>query len=214
MNYAAIAEFSAEIVDDAMQGFAAPKTGLLPCVVGLFAGDTAISFARATSFSEATEIRMGWCGFRLPGLAQAVALEGEVQLRCGVTNAVLLRPVVDITTVERKTRIVEQISLTEFLSGVRAQEAFPEIGQLAIFGYEHMRRHGGQSFLFAAYQTLLEREPDAATISSWSSEGLGVDDIETYLADIVESDEFRRQAVKALPGPFQAGFKFDRSLFL
>jgi len=217
MNYAPVSTFSGEIVDGALEGFAAPAKGLLPCSIGLFSGATAISYARATRFSETAEasgVRLGWCGFRLPGLAQALALEGAVEVRCSVTNAVLLKPAIDVSEVERSSRTISQVSLAEFLTLVRSEDASPDVSRLAIFAYEHMRRHGGRSFLHAAYQTLFGREPDGATMAVWSGDGLDLDGIERYLADMVASDEFQGRAVQGIPGPFQSSFKFDRSLFI
>ena len=217
MNYAAVVEFSAAVVDDAVEGFAAPRNTLQPCMVALYAGDAPVSFARAASLSaEAQEdgIRLGWCGFRLPGLPQAFALGGEIQVRCGVTGKVLLKPKVEAESIERKTRTTQSLTLTEFLTDIRNEEGCTDVADLALFAYDHLRRHGGQSFLFASYQTFFQRDPDQAAIESWSGNGLSLAGVESYLLDIVKSDEFKNRAIQTMPGPFQAGFKFDRSLFL
>ena len=217
MNYAPVSIFSGEIVDGVLEGYAAPERGLLPCSVGLFSGETAVSYARATRFSEEAEasgVRLGWCGFRLPGLAQALALEGAVEVRCGVTNAVLLKPAIDVSKVERSSRLVRQVSLTEFLTLVRSEDACPDVARLAIFASDHARRHGDRSFLHAAYQTLLGREPDSAIMAVWNGDSLDIDEIERLLSDMVESDELQGRAVQGIPGPFQSSFKFDRGLFI
>lgn len=217
INYAAVVEFSAAVVNDAVEGFAAPRNTLLPCMVALYAGDVPISFARAASLSPEAQdegIRLGWCGFRLPGLPQAFALGGEIQVRCGVTGKVLMKPKVEAASVERKNRTSKSLTLTEFLTEIRREEACADVEDLAVFAYDHLRRHGGHSFLFAAYQTFLQRDPDNAAIATWSGGSLSFEDVKAYLLDVFESDEFQTRAIQSMPGPFQAGFKFDRSLFL
>lgn len=217
LNYAPVSIFSGEIVSGVLEGYAAPERGLLPCSVGLFSGETAVSYARATRFSEEAEasgVRLGWCGFRLPGLAQALALEGAVEVRCGVTNAVLLRPTVDVSMIERSSRLVREVSLTEFLTLVRSEDASPDVARLAIFGFDHARRHGRRSFLHAAYQTLLGREPDDPTMAARNGDSLDIDAVERILSNIIASVEFRRRTVQGIPGPFQSSFKFDRGLLI
>ncbi|WP_428151633.1 hypothetical protein [Brevundimonas sp.] len=217
IHYAPVVSFSAGIVDGAIEGYAAPARGLLPSSVALFAGDTAISHVRAARFSEEAEtagVRLGWCGFRLPGLAQALALGGQIQVRCGVSNAVLMKPAVDVSAVEKSSRTVTQVTVAELLALVRSEDSCPDVQQLAVFGHDHMRRHGSVSFLFATYQTLFDRDPDSSVIEGWGGETMTLIEVATFLGEMMASEELESNAVQGIPGPFQTRFKFDRALLI
>jgi hypothetical protein len=215
INYAPVDHFSAEITDGAIAGIAAPIGGSLPCQVGLFAGDVPVAFARAARFSQEAEdaaIRLGWCGFKLQGLDQALALGGPVEVRCGASGAVLMKPKIGPEIFSASVRSPRVLSVFEAIFITRAAEGCPDVARLAVFGREHLRRHGPRGFLAATYRTILGREADPVGIAMWDGAADYASLVEQFIADMVESAEYEAIPVRVLPGPFQTAFAYDQTL--
>lgn len=216
INYAPVAHFSAETVGDSIKGIAAPADGPRPCLIGLFAGDIPVSFARAARFSEAAEkneIRLGWCGFQLPALDQAVALGGKIEVRCGVSGRSVMKPNVDVSVFGTAGRLNRVLSVVDAMRLVREAEACPDRLRLEVFAREHFRQHGPRSFLSAAYQTVLGREIDAGALAQWDHVSDHGALMTPFLERLAQSQEFVSMPYQVLPGPFQARFAFDHGLF-
>lgn len=215
INYAVVDTFSAKVVDDRIQGIAAPIGGPLPCQVGLFAGDVPVAFARAARFSQDAEdaaIRLGWCGFELPGLEQALALGGLIQLRCGASGAVLMKPKIDPDIFSTSVRSPRILSVFEAIRNTREAEACPDTKRLALFAREHLRLHGPRGVLSATYRTILGREIDPTGLAMWDHVSDLSDLVDEFIEDLVNSSEYQNMPVQVLPGPFQTAFAYDQRL--
>lgn len=215
INYAPVDHFLAEIADGILTGIAAPIGGSLPCQVGLFAGDVPVAFARAARFSQDAEdanIRLGWCGFHLPGLDQAMALGGPIEVRCGVSGAVLLKPKIDGGIFGDTVKSSRTLSVFDAIRLTREAEACPDVARLAIFGRDHLRLHGPRGFLTATYRTVLCREIDPTGLAMWDMAVDHASLVEEFLEDLTHSAEYLSLPVHTLPGPFQSGFAYDQTL--
>lgn len=209
-GYSAVAAFAlVETSDDCLRGYAAPK-GAAPALLKLTSDGTPISFSRASGYSSAAAeagLRLGWCAFQVHGLRQAFAIGDSVMLCCGVSEDVLATLSIDM--LDRAKPETAQLSAVDLVALIRAPDLCPEREQLLPFALNHYRRHGARQFIEACYQTLLGRWPeaDAPDIDF----GLKTDEyrVESYVADVLDSAEYRARWGEAIPGPFMSGFRFD-----
>lgn len=214
-TYAPVSSFVMDVVGDVYTGYAAPAGGLAPCLVVLTSDGTPIAYSRAARFSaraEADGRRRGWCGFSLPGRAIAMGLGDSVQIRCGVTDAVLAQPTFEAALLEAPAPGVGQISVIDLVALSREGESCSSIEQLAEFGREHLRKHGLHSFLHATYQMFFGRDAENEVINAWLAAPDPEAEVETFLADVVDSEENARKSFRHLPGPFQSQFRYDKGL--
>src|SRR6195952_722234 len=74
-----------------IRGIASPSAGTKPCALVLVSGKNMISTTAANTFAaeaETRQIRLGWCGFTIGGLGQALAGGKDIELRCLVSGDV------------------------------------------------------------------------------------------------------------------------------
>ena len=176
--YSAVSQFFGTIVGVNLEGWAAPDRGRAPCQVSLYSGDIPIAFCRATRFSSEAEhegVRLGWCGFALPALDQALALGGPVAVRCEVSGKVLMRPDLTPRVFNNSHKSPDLMSVFEALEYLRKQESCPDAERLAVFGRNHLRRHGAHSFLNALFRSLLSRDADTEVLQLWRHDRRGAD---------------------------------------
>lgn len=214
-RYAPVSTFVLESVGDIHTGYAAPAGGQAPCLVVLTADGTPVAYSRAARHSaraEADGRRRGWCGFALPGRALAMGLGDNVQIRCGVTDAVLAQPAFDAALLEIPAPGVSQISVIDVVKLARDGESCASVEQLAEFGRHHLHKHGLHSFLHATYQMFFRRDADNEIINAWLTVEDPDAEVETFLQDVVDSDENMAKPFRLLPGPFQSQFRYDKGL--
>ena len=213
VRYPAVDLFAAKSTGDVITGYAAPKGGVLPSVLKLMSDNVPIAYVRASRFSAEAEqagLRLGWCGFRAPGLSKAFAIGSTVTLRCAQDDRILMTVPFNedvFTSSNGSTLTAEAIILT----GGRG-EVFESVEQMLPFMRWHRDRHGQSGLVEAAYMTILGRWPDGAAVHTWSPLVDNDKGIVSMLSAIAKSDEFLRKPAHCLPGPFHQGFRFDRGL--
>lgn len=216
ITYAPVSNFVFDVLGDAYAGYAAPAGGSdAPCLVVLMADNTPIAYSRAARYSaraEADGRRLGWCGFHLPGRAMAMGMGDSVQIRCGVTDAVLAQPSFDPSVLETPGLGSRQISVIDMVALSRQDESCADVDQLAVFARYHLQKHGVHSFLHATYQMFFGRDADNEVIDAWLKATDQDAEVDGFLKGIVDSSENKAKEFRHLPGPFQAQFRYDRDL--
>lgn len=212
-NYAhsPVSVFEAAVEDGVIVGYAAPQSGS-PCLLRLSSDNLPISFAAAAGFSDAAAaagLRSGWCGFRLHGLRQAVAVGERIEISCAASGRILKTLEGGEAAMPASAPAVKSLTVLDFLAEVREPRMCVSSEQLLPFALNHYRRHGGQSFRDMAYVTLLGRWPDAAAPHVDESIEIEEERILAYVDDLIESDEFNRKWNGMIPGPFHQDFRLD-----
>lgn len=217
MTYAPVAAFELVRGGEKLQGFAAPSGGPAPCLVKLTAGETPIAFAQAGRFSAAAAaagLRLGWCGFDIPGVRQAFAIASEVTLSCGVSGETLATIPFDPALFEGGQPAESTLSVIQLLTLARDGEMAEDIAHILPFALAHLRRHGARALIEASYQTLLRRWPDGdANMNLHVEEGQTDEDaVAAHLGNMAGSAEHNSQVAPAIPGPFHQAFRYDRAV--
>lgn len=211
-GYSPVAVFVLDAVEgDVLRGYAAPRD-FEPALIKLVAGDTPIAFARAAGFSPAAEgagVRLGWCGFELPGLRQAFAISEDVKVCCGVSGENLSMISGDLVSKEVPPSV--ELSAQDLLSKVRSLDCCRTLDPLTLFALNHYRRHGARQFIEATYQTLLGRWPDSSVPDINPSPLSDEERVIFYLIDVIGSAEYGSKWGDLIPGPFSSGFRYDRT---
>ena len=83
--------------------------------------------------------------------------------------------------------------------------------ELLPFAVNHYRRHGARQFIEASYQTLLGRWPDTNAPDIDFEIDTEEKRVESYLDDMINSEEYQEKWGGVIHGPFMAGFRFDLS---
>ena len=209
-SYSPVAAFSLEDTsDDRLTGYAAPS-GRSPTLLKLTANDTPITFARGTGYSTAAAaagLRLGWCGFEIYGLRQAVAIGDDVKLICAVSGEVLAA--LSLNLLDKAPPAAVRLSAEDLVSMVRAPECCSDLEVLMPFAMNHYRRHGARQFIEASYQTLFSRWPDSQAPELDLDCETDEECVERYLMDMMESKEFALKWGDLWPGPFLSTFRFD-----
>ena len=209
-SYSPVAAFSLEDTsDDRLTGYAAPS-GRNPTLLKLTANDTPISFARGAGYSTAAAaagLRLGWCGFEVHGLRQAVAIGDDVKLICGVSGEVLAT--LPISLLDKTPPAAARLSAEDLVSMVRAPECCSDLEPLMPFAMNHYRRHGARQFIEASYQAVFGRWPDTETPDMDFTYETDEECVEYYLLDMMSSEEFSLKWEGLIPGPFLSTFRFD-----
>lgn len=215
--YAPVATCEIDIQQGRVIGHAAPAGSPAPCLIALISAETPIAYARATGFSAdaaAAGLRMGWCGFDLPGLRQAFALGDLARVICGVSGDLLQEIAADPTAFEFPLPGARTLSAADIVRLAQGGEVCDTIDQLLPFALAHRQRYGDRATIEAAYQTLLRRWPDGGAPQSID----GPDDLDAdahvlhLLTAMIDSEEFRQLWAAAIPGPFHPAFRFDRAV--
>ena len=213
MGSPAVDVFAGKSEGGVVTGYAAPRGGTLPSVLKLMSDDVPVAYVRASRFSAEAEdagLRLGWCGFRAPGLSKAFAVGSRVTLRCAHDDRVLMTvPYSEDVFSAPGGRALTAESV--ILAGGRG-ESFDSPKQMLPFLRWHRDRHGHSQVIEAAFMTLLGRWPDGAAVHAWTPRVGDDKGLVSLVTTIVESDEFLRKPVASLPGPFHQGFRFDRGI--
>lgn len=214
VTYGPVVKFELTSVGPMLAGYASPKRGDPPCLLTLTADDRPIMHACATRHSasaQAAGFRSGWCGFEIPGVAQAFAIGDRVALKCGVSGEVLAEVPLSADLLDGAEVSTETLSVNQLLLLAQRDQTCDDVTLLQPFALAHLRRHGPKVFVEAAYQTFLKRWPDAG--ADFELEGETEDEkVENYLNKMVGSEEYAGKWRGVFPGPFYPSFRFDRDL--
>ncbi|WGM32288.1 hypothetical protein [Brevundimonas sp. NIBR11] len=215
VEYGAVTTLHIESRTGLITGYATPRIGPRPAALSLTTGDTTIAVVRASRYSQTAAeagIRAGWCGFELPGLAQAFALGSDVAINCVATGKVLERLAFSPDVFEAVSPPSQPLSAAEVFFAGSLGERCSDLEQVMPFAIDHRNRHGARSFMEATYQMLLDRLPD--TVAYKQYEGVVTTDagLIEFLDDITASDEYARYPLRVMPGPFHPAFRYDRGL--
>lgn len=191
-------------------GYAAPDAGPAPCLLRLSADGVPVSAARATRYSPAAKaksVRLGWCGVRVPGLALAAAVGTRLELRCGVTGRILWRraaraPVAEMPDRNRPLTVFEIIALS------RAEDEAPSLNEIRPLLECHLASLGTASLVRATYETFLGRTAERTAVEAFG-ELTNSAMVDTVLNTVMSSAEYRDNAMRMIPGPFNAAFRYD-----
>ncbi len=215
--YSPVVKF--EIRDQAegrLRGYAAPAGGA-PCLLQLSSDSRPILYVRATRFSSAAltaGFRSGWCGFELPGLAQAFAIGDLVQVTCGVGGEVLATLSSRPDLLSGAPPVQTTLTSSDVLSLARADDMAPDLAAVLPFALTHLDKHGPRAFLEATYLTFLKRWPDESAGFELPSDKPAEAVVEDYLRSVIKSDEYAGIWADQLPGPFHPTFRYDRDLIV
>ncbi len=218
-RYSPVASFKLDDKDatdariDVLTGYAAPRTGGQPCLVTLSADDRPIVQVRAARHSDAAELaglRSGWCGFELPGLAQAFAVGDQVRVRCGVSGDVLAEVRLDPALFADRPQTLTTLTASDILAHARHSETSPDVDHILPFARAHFERYGTRPFIEATYMTLLRRWPDQTVQLEPDADLTDDQRIAAFLDEIVEGKEFTQAWGGLIPGPFHPAFRYDR----
>lgn len=195
-------------------GYAAPAGGPAPCRLILSAGETPIVVVEATSFCQDAAragVRAGWCGFTVPGLAQAFAISDDVRLTCAASAKNLATVAFDADLLAG-TGGQSRLTVSELLALARLPQTSPSLLHLMEFASEHLRRHGVRSFVERSYQTLLGRWPDASAAYDLPSGKTDDARALAYVSTLMESPEYAARWGEQIPGPFHPSFRYDKDM--
>ncbi len=210
--YPPVVTFALAQTSPRLIGYAAPKNGTKPCVLKLTADDTPIAFIRASRFSaEAFDagLRLGWCGFEIPGLAQAFAIGSRVELACAGSGAILATIPVSTAVFAARAGEVERLSAAEVIVASRSGETCEHLDQLLPFAAHHRQKFGPRAVVEATFQTVLGRWPEHDLVDRWSR-SIGDDaELIAFIDEITDSPEYRKDPLRSLPGPFHQAFRYD-----
>lgn len=213
--YPPVAMFALTEQSSRLIGYAAPKSGMKPCVLKLTADDTPIAFIRASRFSlEADDagLRMGWCGFEIPGLARAFAIGSRVEIACASTGAILATIPLSPAVFGSRAAEPERLSVAEVIVASRSGESCDGIDQLLPFAAHHLRKFGPRAAVEATFQTLLGRWPENDVVDRWSPSIHEDEQLTALVTEITDSSEYQDDPLKSLPGPFHQAFRYDLGL--
>lgn len=200
-----------DLIKGRITGYAAPAEGPKPCALVLLSGSQIVSIARAIRFSAAasdTGVRRGWCGFVISGVEQGLALGGEVQLRCLVSERLFGQWSGEELggVLRRSTRsFLSVVSLRKHLS---IDGGCSNYRQVVPFALDLGRARGSRAVLEASYRYLHTRSLDRLGEESFLDELLEAAAIERVWEVIMRSEEYRARRSIMLPGPFDPGFTF------
>ena len=196
-----------------LRGFAAPADGTRPCALVLAAGSEVIALARADRFSPEArqqELRLGWCGFSIGGVAQGIALGEDIRLCCLLSGRILKRwDGAELAEMVRPSRTL--LSVTDLRDRAQAARGCSEIDQVLPFALDLARTRGSRACLNASFRYLLGRPVDSAGAKSFLADFLNVANIVALWSEIMGSPEFRARGRTYLPGPFEPDFPFPLS---
>ena len=196
-----------------LRGVAVPDGGPWPSAVILGAGKRVLGVAIATSFSEeakASGMRYGWCGFELSGLQHALAFGPRGEIRCAITNRLLITlddEAIAGAASSLSTDITVEALRAEALSGYGSED----VEAIWPFAEAFFKEKGSASFLGAIYSYLLGRPLDSEGQSFFESSMERGMPPHNVWKTIAGSEEFRNRTSRVLSGPFDPGFPFSLS---
>lgn len=194
-----------------IEGHASPERGPLPCGLRLEAGLEAVSVAEATGFSDAAArsgLRLGWCGFVIGGLAQAIAMDDDVTLRCSASGAVLAKWSAASLTGSLLPTARRPLTVEGLIARSIAAGGCSDARQVLPFAVGLAKAEGREAFIEATYRYLLDRRPDAKAINLPGRDDLDPGIIEACWQAVMSSDEYGSVRRWGHAGPFQPSFPF------
>ena len=213
-QYAPVKKFEIQqdmLSSGVVRGLAIPASGSLPCALALAAGPNVLAVAAATNFSSVAlerNIRLGWCGFEVGGLNQAVATGHDVEIRCHTTGQVQVRW--DGTTLasclERQSR--KHLTVQGMLSRLSSNITLADLDQVVPFALDLACRSGSRPFLRASYQYILRRWPEPEAESRFAGDYTTPQAIRELWNVLVNSPEATAARTPFLAGPFDPSFPF------
>ena len=197
-----------------VNGIAAPLNGPKPCLVALIAGSEIIAISQASQFSpnaHAKKVRLGWCGYSIGGISQAIAIDPTPELRCAVSGRVLMRLEGEMLAARIQPPIRPMMSVDELRARLQVEAGASDIEQVMPFAIELFHRKGPEALVVASYRYILDRQADAAGLLRYAADCTDPQNIRNVWASMMHSDEFRARKRKVLPGPFDPDFPFSRN---
>ena len=211
--YARVALFEVSSQTDRLCGIAPPRAGIKPTALRLQAGSDLISVVRASRFSAdaATRgLRFGWCGFELPGLAQALAIGSDVTVRCQASGDVLAILKLGPEVFDAAVQQVATMDIAGVMNlGAAGERA--EVEQILPFAIDHKNRLGFHSFIEATYQMIVGRLPTDAERKKIEPKVESDEGVEKLLRKLLSGSNGSNGPLP-LPGPFHSAFRYDRGL--
>lgn len=214
-EYGAVATLKIETRTGLIMGYATPRVGPRPAALSLTADGVAIAVVRASRYSAtaaAVGVRLGWCGFELPGLAQAFALGSDVAINCVASGRILERLAFTPAVFEQVSQPSQPLSAAEVFTVGSLGERCSDLDEILPFAVDHRNRHGARSFLEATFQMLLDRIPFDGDYLAYEGQAMTDAGLIALLEKITTSEEFARNPLRAMPGPFHPAFRYDRGL--
>lgn len=212
-TYGAIATFEITSRSRGLRGLAAPKGGFQPGALRLVAGGETIAATRASRYSPDAALaglRVGWCGFELPGLDTAFAISSDVSVRCLVTDAVLATIELSQDLFAARADTNRPLSALEVFRAGSAGERCESVAEIVRFATDHRDRHGARSFVEATCLMATEVLPDPEDLEEFIELVTSDEGVMTFLSLMQESDG--QEPRRTFPGPFHPAFRYDRSL--
>jgi hypothetical protein len=213
--YAEVAVYKAADKSDAVVGYAAPETGIHPCLLHLKSDGRVIAAGEAVGFSEDARkkgLRAGWCGFELLGPDMARALGAVVTVECAVSGRVLhTLPSSPPSKEVARDRSTSLMTVEDILALARNYASAPSIEALTPFARRHSQVAGFDSLIEASYLSLLGRDASPDDLQVWRFLNADPNGERRLLESLAGSEEFKIRNV-ALPGPYQSAFVWNRDL--
>ncbi len=214
-EYGEVAILRIEAQSNVLVGYAAPRMGPKPAALALESDGVLIASVRASRYSPTAAdggVRVGWCGFELPGLAQAFALGSRVTVSCVKSGKLLEQLAFNPTVFDERRQPSQPLSAAEVFAVGSLGERCADYTENLPFAIDHRNRHVARSFLEATYQMLLDRVPGPYDYGMYEG-GVATDDgLIEFLDAVVASDEYAQHPLRAMPGPFHPAFRYDRGL--
>lgn len=199
-----------------IMGFAAPLKGRKPCAVELVVGTEVIAFSKAGRLSlqaYAAGLRFGWCGYELFGLSEAIAIDGDITVRCAVHGNVLHR--YDRSAIEKAPQAGPvTLSARELLQELRLTNGTSDLKYILPFLKRYSSTHGTRDIVEALYRYIFRRSADESGLKTWTdriNEGTTPEHIAETLWSLAKYENSSVPPV--LQGPFEPGFTFGLELF-
>lgn len=197
---------------DTVSGLVQIKEVRKPVAIALFADDVPIYFARAiksTGHSLAAGGGRVVGQFTLRGLRTAYGIADTISLKCGRSGKRLYQfPKSYHETIisPPEIRYVSVSELVQELDTTRVN-CLDEIMPAVI---EFYRRHGRRRFIEAVYLMFLKRMPESHICEEKLFDETELSNsLLSYMREVCESDEARRQVLGGIPGPTSEAFTFN-----
>ena len=217
-QYAPIKQF--DILQDVfssgpISGLASPVAGSQPCALALVAGTKVVAVATATAFSPVAlkrNMRLGWCGFEIGGLSQAVATGHDVELRCHATGQVQVRWDGAILALRLTQQHRKHLTVQDMLRKLSSNITIADVEQVLPFAMDLARRQGSRPFVKASYRYFLGRLPEPEAETRFAGDYTTHEPIREFWNVLINSPEAGAIRQSFLPGPFDPSFPFPLNI--
>lgn len=197
-------------------GFAAPARGPKCCVIAIASGDEILAVSRASSFSPAAReknIRLGWGGFTISGLAQAIASGTDPELKCLVSGKTLKQWSGEELSEKWSSDSFSWVNIQDVRMRLQLEQGCRDVEQVVEFAMDFRAKHGPEALLNISYRYLLQRDLDDGGRSLYFQSFPDTSSILRTWNTIMDSNEFAMRSRGYLAGPFEPGFPFPLSVF-